>query len=135
MHNFRAYGTRVCLPNETCTISWTTGFHHNNQQSTRPDYWESWPIYLPSPVFAHGQLYLGLLRGKGMEDVGVLRTNTGEQGHLLESRVADNDEQNEVFTESVVYAELFLYSKLAIICHYTYPYFIFVLNSEQLVFV
>ena len=44
---------------------------------------------LPASVFAHGQLYTGLSRGK--------------RGSMVKLRIADNDEG---FTDNIVYTEL-----------------------------
>ena len=46
-------------------------------------------IYLPSPVFAHGQLYTGFSRGRRKADVHVLI-----------------EENQDGFTDNVVYPEL-----------------------------
>ena len=44
---------------------------------------------LPAPVFAHGQLYTGMSRGK--------------RGSMVKLRIGDNDEG---FTDNIVYPEL-----------------------------
>ena len=44
-------------------------------------------LYLPSPVFAHGQLYTGMSRA-----------------HKVKIRMGDDDEG---FTDNIVYSELF----------------------------
>ena len=56
-------------------------------------------IFLPSPVFANGQLYVGLLRGKEFEDVTVLVKDTAEQGRLLKGK----NNKNRILTRNVVY--------------------------------
>ena len=46
-------------------------------------------LYLPAYVFAHGQLYTGMSRGK--------------RGSMVKVRIAENDEG---FTDNIVYTEL-----------------------------
>ena len=36
-------------------------------------------LYLPQPVFSHGQLYVGFSRGKGFEDIYIQLKNTAYQ--------------------------------------------------------
>ena len=49
-------------------------------------------IYLPKPVFGHGQLYTGFSRGRRKRDVHVL--------------IAHDDDEGEGFTDNIVYPEV-----------------------------
>src|SRR5579863_25140 len=56
-------------------------------------------IYLPTPVFSHGQLYVAFSRVRRSCDVKVYVENTLEQGKLL-------PDSNQIFTRNVVYREI-----------------------------
>ena len=57
-------------------------------------------IYLPSPVFSHGQLYTAFSRAKAASDVKIQIAETDDQGHLRKN-------SNDVFTKNIVYREIF----------------------------
>jgi len=57
-------------------------------------------IYLPNPVFSHGQLYVAFSRVRKSSDVKVFVKDTHEQGRLLAN-------SNKVFTRNVVYKSIF----------------------------
>jgi ATP-dependent DNA helicase PIF1 len=55
-------------------------------------------LYLSSPVFAHGQLYVALSRVRRFDDIRVLIKNSYEQGFLPDGTA---------FTKNIVYKEVF----------------------------
>ena len=57
-------------------------------------------IFLPDPVFGHGQLYVAFSRVRRSDDVKVKVLDTSEHGKLLENC-------DSVFTKNVVYKEVF----------------------------
>ena len=57
-------------------------------------------IYLPAPVFSHGQLYTAFSRAKAASDVKIQIKETDEQGHLKKK-------STDVFTKNIVYREIF----------------------------
>ena len=56
-------------------------------------------LYLPQPVFAHGQLYVALSRARSMESIKVLVCNTNKQGL--------NKSDGKTYTVNVVYKSVF----------------------------
>ena len=57
-------------------------------------------IFLPAPVFSHGQLYVAFSRGKNKRNVKVKVLDTQKQGKLLPG-------SPKVFTYNCVYKEIF----------------------------
>jgi PIF1-like helicase/Helitron helicase-like domain at N-terminus len=57
-------------------------------------------IYLPSPVFSHGQLYVAFSRARSKANIKVYVGQTPTQGKLIKG-------SNRVFTKNVVYKEVF----------------------------
>jgi ATP-dependent DNA helicase PIF1 len=57
-------------------------------------------IYLPQPVFTHGQLYVAFSRAQRKNNVRVLISQTEKQGQLLKKT-------KRVFTKNVVFKEIF----------------------------
>ena len=57
-------------------------------------------IYLPTPVFSHGQLYVAFSRGRSSNDVIVKVIDGPEQGKLI-------DGSEKVFTKNVVFKHIF----------------------------
>jgi len=57
-------------------------------------------IYLPAPVFSHGQLYVAFSRGRSKTRIKVEIFQNQGQGKLIPG-------SNRVFTKNVVYKEVF----------------------------
>jgi hypothetical protein len=57
-------------------------------------------IYLPTPIFSHGQLYVAFSRGRSSNDVIVKVIDGPDQGKLIEG-------SDKVYTKNVVYKEIF----------------------------
>jgi ATP-dependent DNA helicase PIF1 len=66
-------------------------------------------IYLPEPVFSHGQLYVAFSRATSREGVKVVVKETDYHGKLLRNRPgATKEEKLSVFTRNIVYKEVLL---------------------------
>jgi len=66
-------------------------------------------IYLPEPVFSHGQLYVSFSRATSREGVKVKVEETNNQGKLLRNRAdATEEDKRRVFTKNIVYREVLL---------------------------
>ena len=61
-------------------------------------------VYLPEPVFAHGQLYVALTRGRYHENIKVLVKDTLYQGDLLKK--GDLFKNSRIFTKNIVIKEI-----------------------------
>lgn len=66
-------------------------------------------IYLPEPVFSHGQLYVAFSRATSREGVKVKVEETDYHGKLLRNRPdATEEDKLRVFTRNIVYKEVLL---------------------------
>ncbi len=59
-------------------------------------------VYLPEPVFGHGQLYVALSRVTHPDNIKLLIIDTQNQGRLE----LDDDDKDSVYTKNVVFAEI-----------------------------
>ena len=55
-------------------------------------------LYLPNPVFAHGQLYVALL---------IIRVQSKNKIKILVKNKYTNNNNREVYTKNIVYKEIF----------------------------
>jgi ATP-dependent exoDNAse (exonuclease V) alpha subunit len=66
-------------------------------------------IYLPEPVFSHGQLYVAFSRATSREGVKVVVKETDYHGKLLRNRPdATEEDKLRVFTRNILYKEVLL---------------------------
>jgi hypothetical protein len=63
-------------------------------------------VYLPEPVFSHGQLYVALSRSGTMEGVRVLTVQRPDQGHFQIDQ--DDDDSGGIYTLNIVWPEALL---------------------------
>ena len=61
---------------------------------------EKFGIYLPKPVFAHGQLYVALSRVGALKDIRLFIEGEDDQGHCMNTKEG-------TFTRNIVYREMF----------------------------
>ena len=71
-------------------------------------------VYLPAPVFSHGQLYVALSRVRSFNDVKVLVKNTTSHGQLIPPKNKDQRQKKitpsnilPTYTDNVVYRYIF----------------------------
>ena len=66
---------------------------------TKGQTFENVGIYLPQPVFAHGQLYVAFWKGTDPNNIFVTIKSTTTKGKLLQ-------EEPETYTTNIVYHEI-----------------------------
>lgn len=69
-------------------------------------------IYLPAPVFSHGQLYVAVSRVRSFDDVKILVKNTAAHGQLINqpannANINNNGIMLPTYTDNIVYRRIF----------------------------